>query len=44
MPAPKDPAPRPEQITELARLKAFTNPLRMRLYRLLYAAGEATAS
>ncbi|NJA55518.1 transcriptional regulator [Streptomyces sp. NEAU-H3] len=46
-PAPQDPGhpgPRPEQVTELARLKAFTNPLRMRLYRLLYAAGAATAS
>ncbi|MET9183401.1 helix-turn-helix domain-containing protein [Kitasatospora aureofaciens] len=36
--------PRPERITDLARLKAFTNPLRMQLYRLLYAAGTATAS
>jgi DNA-binding transcriptional ArsR family regulator len=34
----------PERITDLTRLKAFTNPLRMRLYRLLYAAGTATAS
>ncbi|MCF0087811.1 hypothetical protein B0E37_02881 [Streptomyces sp. MH192] len=34
----------PEQITELARLRAFMNPLRMQLYRLLYAAGTATAS
>lgn len=34
----------PEQITDLARLRAFMNPLRMRLYRLLYAAGSATAS
>ncbi|MEV0688695.1 helix-turn-helix domain-containing protein [Streptomyces sp. NPDC050388] len=34
----------PEQITDLSRLKAFTNPLRMQLYRLLYAAGTATAS
>ncbi|WP_405509194.1 helix-turn-helix domain-containing protein [Streptomyces cyaneofuscatus] len=34
----------PEQITDLSRLKAFTNPLRMQLYRLLYAAGNATAS
>ncbi|GHE73644.1 ArsR/SmtB family transcription factor [Streptomyces vinaceus] len=34
----------PERITELSRLKAFTNPLRMQLYRLLYAAGTATAS
>ncbi|NEA42054.1 helix-turn-helix domain-containing protein [Streptomyces sp. SID11385] len=41
---PSHPGPRPEQVTELARLKAFTNPLRMRLYRLLYAAGAATAS
>ncbi|WBP85050.1 ArsR/SmtB family transcription factor [Kitasatospora cathayae] len=36
--------PRPERITDLSRLKAFTNPLRMQLYRLLYAAGTATAS
>nr|BFD80819.1 helix-turn-helix domain-containing protein [Streptomyces sp. Xyl84] len=34
----------PEQITDLARLRAFMNPLRMQLYRLLYAAGTATAS
>ncbi|MFD4029509.1 ArsR/SmtB family transcription factor [Streptomyces sp. NPDC058637] len=34
----------PDQITDLTRLKAFTNPLRMRLYRLLYVAGTATAS
>ncbi|PKV89603.1 transcriptional regulator [Streptomyces sp. TLI_146] len=34
----------PEQITDLSRLKAFTNPLRMQLYRLLYAEGTATAS
>ncbi|GHE14642.1 hypothetical protein GCM10010339_86060 [Streptomyces alanosinicus] len=34
----------PEQITELSRLRAFMNPLRMQLYRLLYAAGTATAS
>jgi DNA-binding transcriptional ArsR family regulator len=35
----------PERITDLSRLKAFTNPLRMWLYRLLYAAGgAATAS
>ncbi|MFF0117090.1 ArsR/SmtB family transcription factor [Streptomyces prasinus] len=33
-----------ERITDLSRLKAFTNPLRMQLYRLLYAAGSATAS
>jgi DNA-binding transcriptional ArsR family regulator len=33
-----------ERITDLSRLKAFTNPLRMRLYRLLYASGTATAS
>ncbi|MFF3002065.1 ArsR/SmtB family transcription factor [Kitasatospora sp. NPDC057940] len=38
------PARRPDQITDLSRLKAFTNPLRMQLYRLLYAAGTATAS
>ncbi|ARF72761.1 transcriptional regulator [Kitasatospora albolonga] len=38
------PKPAPEQITELSRLKAFTNPLRMQLYRLLYTAGTATAS
>ncbi|MER6298733.1 helix-turn-helix domain-containing protein [Kitasatospora sp. NPDC001539] len=36
--------PEPERITDLSRLKAFTNPLRMQLYRLLYAAGTATAS
>ncbi|MGA5821969.1 helix-turn-helix domain-containing protein [Kitasatospora sp. NPDC094028] len=36
--------PKPDQITDLTRLKAFTNPLRMQLYRLLYAAGSATAS
>ncbi|MFJ4437939.1 ArsR/SmtB family transcription factor [Streptomyces sp. NPDC088923] len=41
---PSHPGPRPERVTELARLKAFTNPLRMRLYRLLHAAGAATAS
>ncbi|GGX84296.1 ArsR/SmtB family transcription factor [Streptomyces minutiscleroticus] len=34
----------PDRITDLSRLKAFTNPLRMQLYRLLYAAGSATAS
>jgi DNA-binding transcriptional ArsR family regulator len=34
----------PERITDLSRLKAFTNPLRLRLYRLLYASGAATAS
>ncbi|MFE4454215.1 ArsR/SmtB family transcription factor [Streptomyces sp. NPDC056796] len=33
-----------DQITDLSRLKAFTNPLRMQLYRLLYAARSATAS
>ncbi|OEU99951.1 ArsR family transcriptional regulator [Streptomyces qinglanensis] len=38
------PEHKPEQITDLSRLKAFTNPLRMSLYRLLYAAGSATAS
>ncbi|GLY66013.1 winged helix-turn-helix domain-containing protein [Amycolatopsis taiwanensis] len=38
------PKHRPERITELSRLKAFTNPLRLRIYRLLYAAGSATAS
>ncbi|MET8545487.1 helix-turn-helix domain-containing protein [Kitasatospora sp. NPDC004799] len=36
--------PRPGRITDLSRLKAFTNPLRVQLYRLLYAAGSATAS
>ncbi|MFD5431733.1 ArsR/SmtB family transcription factor [Kitasatospora sp. NPDC127067] len=36
--------PRPDRITDLSRLKAFTNPLRMQLYRLLYASGSATAS
>lgn len=34
----------PDQITDLSRLRAFMNPLRMRLYRMLYAAGTATAS
>jgi DNA-binding transcriptional ArsR family regulator len=34
----------PERITDLSRLKAFTNPLRLQLYRLLYAEGTATAS
>ncbi|MEU5434959.1 winged helix-turn-helix domain-containing protein [Streptomyces sp. NPDC020719] len=39
------PKPEPEQITDLSRLKAFTNPLRMHLYRLLFATGSpATAS
>lgn len=38
------PQRKPEQITDLSRLKAFTNPLRMQLYRLLYAVGSATAS
>jgi DNA-binding transcriptional ArsR family regulator len=38
------PKHQPEQITDLARLRAFMNPLRMQLYRLLYAAGSATAS
>ncbi|MFD5508409.1 ArsR/SmtB family transcription factor [Streptomyces sp. NPDC127051] len=38
------PKSEPEQITDLSRLKAFTNPLRMQLYRSLYAAGTATAS
>ncbi|MFE2944476.1 ArsR/SmtB family transcription factor [Streptomyces sp. NPDC059255] len=33
-----------ERITDLSRLKAFTNPLRLQLYRALYAAGTATAS
>ncbi|MFJ9690518.1 ArsR/SmtB family transcription factor [Kitasatospora sp. NPDC101183] len=39
-----DPRPDPQRITDLTRLKAFTNPLRMQLYRLLFAAGSATAS
>ncbi|MEU5029882.1 helix-turn-helix domain-containing protein [Streptomyces milbemycinicus] len=38
------PKHKPERITELSRLRAFMNPLRMQLYRLLYAAGTATAS
>lgn len=38
------PKPKTERITDLSRLKAFTNPLRMQLYRLLFAAGAATAS
>ncbi|MBD0691195.1 ArsR/SmtB family transcription factor [Streptomyces sp. CBMA123] len=36
--------PETERITDLSRLKAFTNPLRMQLYRLLYISGTATAS
>ncbi|MFF2073243.1 ArsR/SmtB family transcription factor [Kitasatospora sp. NPDC058162] len=43
-PQPQPQSPQPERITDLSRLKAFTNPLRMQLYRLLYAAGTATAS
>jgi len=39
-----DPKRKPEQITELSRLRAFMKPLRMQLYRVLYAAGTATAS
>ncbi|WP_037907357.1 helix-turn-helix domain-containing protein [Actinacidiphila yeochonensis] len=31
-------------MTELDALKVFTHPLRIRLYRALYTAGEATAS
>lgn len=38
------PKHKPEQITELSRLRAFMNPLRMQLYRVLYASGSATAS
>ncbi|MBD0741265.1 transcriptional regulator [Streptomyces sp. CBMA152] len=38
------PKPKTERITDLSRLKAFTSPLRMQLYRLLFAAGTATAS
>ncbi|GFH34520.1 ArsR/SmtB family transcription factor [Streptomyces pacificus] len=34
----------PEQITDLSRLRALMDPLRMQLYRLLYAAETATAS
>ncbi|NGN66941.1 helix-turn-helix transcriptional regulator [Streptomyces sp. A7024] len=34
----------PKRITELAKLKAFTHPLRIDLYRLLHLRGEATAS
>ncbi|RII17837.1 Helix-turn-helix domain protein [Streptomyces sp. YIM 130001] len=34
----------PERITDLSRLKAFTHPLRLQLYRLLFTAGSATAS
>ncbi|MEU4115609.1 helix-turn-helix domain-containing protein [Kitasatospora sp. NPDC028055] len=43
---PQKPQQQPpsEWITDLSRLKAFTNPLRMQLYRLLYLAGTATAS
>ncbi|MFH8385725.1 transcriptional regulator, partial [Kitasatospora sp. NPDC018058] len=29
------PKHKPEQITDLSRLRAFMNPLRMQLYRLL---------
>ncbi|MFG2430772.1 ArsR/SmtB family transcription factor [Streptomyces sp. NPDC048590] len=36
--------PEPERITDVERLRAFMNPLRMQLYRLLYASGSATAS
>ncbi|MFE7673957.1 helix-turn-helix domain-containing protein [Streptomyces albidoflavus] len=39
--SPKDAT---ERITDLSRLKAFTSPLRVRLHRLLRAAGAATAS
>ncbi|MFR9756115.1 helix-turn-helix domain-containing protein [Streptomyces sp. TR06-5] len=38
------PSREPERITDLTRLKAFTNPLRMQLYRMLFASGTATAS
>ncbi|MFI6151256.1 ArsR/SmtB family transcription factor [Kitasatospora sp. NPDC051170] len=38
------PQPHADRITELSQLKAFTNPLRVQLYRLLFAAGSATAS
>lgn len=38
------PEPTHDRVTDLSRLKAFTNPLRMRLYRLLYVADAATAS
>ncbi|MEU9762354.1 helix-turn-helix domain-containing protein [Streptomyces sp. NPDC047985] len=38
------PERKPEQIIELSRLRTFMNPLRMQLYRVLYAAGTATAS
>ncbi|MEV6009275.1 helix-turn-helix domain-containing protein [Streptomyces sp. NPDC051976] len=34
----------PERITDLAALKVFTHPLRIRLYRALYTARTATAS
>ena len=34
----------PERITDLDALKVFTHPLRIRLYRALYTAREATAS
>ncbi|WP_419994143.1 ArsR/SmtB family transcription factor [Streptomyces boninensis] len=34
----------PSRITELAKLKAFTHPLRIDLYRLLRLRGAATAS
>ncbi|KJS61478.1 winged helix-turn-helix domain-containing protein [Streptomyces rubellomurinus] len=44
MPSEPRPVRKADQITDLTRLKAFTNPLRMQLYRLLYAAGSATAS
>ncbi|MFE3519141.1 ArsR/SmtB family transcription factor [Streptomyces sp. NPDC059166] len=34
----------PDRITDVERLRAFMNPLRIQLYRLLYASGSATAS
>lgn len=45
MPTPDErPQPATERITDLDALKVFTHPLRIRLYRALYTAGEATAS
>jgi DNA-binding MarR family transcriptional regulator len=38
------PAPEAPRITDLEALKVFTHPLRIRLYRALYTAREATAS
>lgn len=42
-PAGRGPA-REQRVTDLEALKVFTHPLRIRLYRALHMAGEATAS